>query len=157
MKNIAIISDTHGLLREQVIAELDAADCIIHAGDINTPYIADCVRQLGETYMVRGNNDMDWANDLPSSISVTIEGVRFFIVHNRKDVPHHLSEVDVVIYGHSHKYSSEVINGVLYLNPGSCGKRRFNLEITMSQMTIEAGQYQYEKVIIPDKKQPYLN
>ena len=75
MKYIAIISDTHGLLREQVMAELDAADCIIHAGDINTPYIADYVRQSGETYMVRGNNDMDWARDLPASIAVTIEGV----------------------------------------------------------------------------------
>jgi len=131
------------------MAELDAADCIIHAGDINTPYIADCVRQLGKIYMVRGNNDMDWARDLPPSITVTIEGVRFFIVHNRKDVPKDLPEVDVVIFGHSHKYSSEVIDGILYLNPGSCGKRRFNLEITMSRMTVEAGQYQYEKVIIP--------
>ncbi|MBE5984945.1 metallophosphoesterase family protein [Lacrimispora sp. AGF001] len=149
MKHIAIISDTHGLLREQVMAELDAADCIIHAGDINTPYIADYVRQSGETYMVRGNNDMDWAKDLPASIAVTIEGVRFFIVHNRKDVPKRLPDVDVVIYGHSHKYSSEVIDGILYLNPGSCGKRRFHLEITMSRMTVEAGQYQYEKVIIP--------
>jgi putative phosphoesterase len=149
MKHIAIISDTHGLLREQVMTELDAADCIIHAGDINTPYIADHVRQSGETYMVRGNNDMDWAKDLPASIAVTIEGVRFFIVHNRKDVPKHLPDVDVVIYGHSHKYSSEVIDGILYLNPGSCGKRRFHLEITMARMTVKAGQYQYEKVIIP--------
>lgn len=149
MKHIAIISDTHGLLREQVMAELDAADCIIHAGDINTSYIADCVRQSGETYMVRGNNDMDWAKDLPASITATIEGVRFFIVHNRKDVPKRLPDVDVVIYGHSHKYSCEVIDGILYLNPGSCGKRRFNLEITMSRMIVEAGKYQYEKVKIP--------
>lgn len=149
MKRIVIISDTHGILREQAMAELDAADCIIHAGDINTPYIADCVRRLGETYMVRGNNDMDWAKDLPASITVTIEGVRFFIVHNRKDIPKPLPEVDVVIYGHSHKYFAEVIEGILFLNPGSCGKRRFNLEITMSRMTVEAGQYQYEKVMIP--------
>jgi putative phosphoesterase len=149
MKHIAIISDTHGILREPVIAELDAANCIIHAGDIDTASIADAVRMLGETYMVRGNNDMDWAKELPASISVTMEGVRFFIVHNRKDVPQHLSDVDVVIYGHSHKYLSEVIDGVLYLNPGSCGKRRFNMELTMSRMTVEAGKYQYEKVIIP--------
>ncbi len=149
MKRIAIISDTHGILREQVIAELDAADCIFHAGDINTPSTADTVRMLGETYMVRGNNDMDWAKDLPASISTTIEGVRFFIVHNRTDVPKRLPKVDVVIYGHSHKYFSEVIDGVLYLNPGSCGKRRFNLEISMCRMTVDAGHFQYEKVIIP--------
>lgn len=149
MKQIAIISDTHGILRESVMAELDAANCIIHAGDIDTPTIADAVRMMGETYMVRGNNDMDWAKELPASISATIEGVRFFIVHNRKDVPRHLSEVDVVIYGHSHKYFAEVIDGVLYLNPGSCGKRRFNLELTMGRMTVDGGQYEYEKVIIP--------
>lgn len=149
MKHIAIISDTHGILRESVMAELEAANCIIHAGDIDTPSIADSVRMMGETYMVRGNNDMDWAKELPASISVTIEGVRFLIVHNRKDVPIHLSEVDVVIYGHSHKYFSEVIDGVLYLNPGSCGKRRFNLELTMGRMTVDSGQYEYEKVIIP--------
>ncbi|NNJ30892.1 metallophosphoesterase family protein [Lacrimispora defluvii] len=149
MKHIAIISDTHGILREPVMAELDAANCIIHAGDIDTPTIADSVRMLGETYMVRGNNDLDWAKELPASISVTIEGVRFFIVHNRKDVPGHLSEVDVVIYGHSHKYFSEVIDGVLYLNPGSCGKRRFNIGLTMVRMIVDRGQYQYEKVIIP--------
>lgn len=149
MKRIAIISDTHGILRKQVMDELSAADCIFHAGDIDTESLADTIRMFGETYMVRGNNDMDWANDLPVSISVTMEGVRFFIVHNRKDVPKILPEVDVVIYGHSHKYASEVIDGVLYLNPGSCGKRRFNLGITMSRMTVDVGQYQYEKVIIP--------
>lgn len=148
MKHIAILSDTHGLLREQVIAELAAADCSIHAGDINTPYIVETMRQLGETYVVRGNNDKDWAEALPKSIDVTIEGVRFFIVHNKKDVPKHLTNVDVVVYGHSHKYFAEVIDGVLFLNPGSCGKRRFDLELTMCRMTVDAGLYQYEKVKI---------
>ena len=149
MKHIAILSDTHGLLREQVIAELAAADCSIHAGDINTSYIVESMQQLGETYVVRGNNDKDWAEALPKSITVTIEGVRFFIVHDKKDIPKELTNVDVVVYGHSHKYSAEVINGVLFLNPGSCGKRRFDLEITMCRMTVDAGQYQYEKVMIP--------
>lgn len=149
MKHIAILSDTHGLLREQVIAELVAADCCIHAGDINTPYIVESMRQFGETYVVRGNNDKDWAEALPQHIAVTIEGVRFFIVHNKKDVPKCLENVDVVVYGHSHKYSAEIINGVLFLNPGSCGKRRFNLEVTMCRMTVDAGDYQYEKVTIP--------
>ena len=148
MKHIAILSDTHGLLREQVLVELAAADCSIHAGDINTPQIVETIQQLGESYVVRGNNDKDWAVAPPKSITVTIEGVRFFIVHNKKDIPKLLTDVDVVIYGHSHKYSAEVIDGVLYLNPGSCGKRRFDLEITMCRMTVEAGKYQYEKVLI---------
>ncbi len=149
MKRIAILSDTHGLLREHVMAELAVADCIIHAGDINTPYIVNSIRQLGESYVVRGNNDKDWAEALPKSIAVTIEGVRFFIVHNKKDIPKYLTNVDVVVYGHSHKYSAEAINGVLFLNPGSCGKRRFDLEITMCRMTVDKGHFQYEKVMIP--------
>lgn len=149
MKQIAILSDTHGLLREPVIAELTKADCSIHAGDINTPYIAESIRQLGETYVVRGNNDKEWAEALPKSITVTLEGVRFFIVHNKEDVPKYLTNIDVVVYGHSHKYSAEIIGGVLFLNPGSCGKRRFDLEITMCRMIVDAGHYRYEKVMIP--------
>ncbi len=149
MKQIAIISDTHGLLREHVIAELAEADCSIHAGDIDTPSIVESIRQFGETYMVRGNNDKEWAEALPKSITVTIEGVRFFIVHDKKDIPKCLTNVDVVVYGHSHKYSAEIVKGVLFLNPGSCGKRRFDLEITMCRMTVEAGRYRYEKVMIP--------
>ena len=149
MKHIAILSDTHGLLREQVIAELITADCIIHAGDINTPFIVQSMMEHRETYVVRGNNDKDWAEEMPKSLAVTIEGVRFFIVHNKKDIPIILENVDVVVYGHSHKYSTEVINGVLFLNPGGCGKRRFNLDITMCRMTVQAGSYKYEKVVIP--------
>lgn len=149
MKQIAILSDTHGLLREQVIAELVKADYAIHAGDINTSDIIESMRKLGETYAVRGNNDKEWAGALPESITVTIGGVRFFIVHNKKDIPKHLSNVDVIVYGHSHKYSAEIINGVLFLNPGSCGKRRFNLELTMCRMIVDSGRYCYEKVMIP--------
>jgi hypothetical protein len=150
MIHIAILSDTHGLLREHVITELAVADCIIHAGDINNPFIVESLREHGETYMVRGNNDKDWAKALPKNLSVTIEGVRFFIVHNKKDIPKNLDNVDVVVYGHSHKYSAEDINGVLLLNPGSCGKRRFDLEITMCRMTVDARSYKYEKVVIPN-------
>jgi putative phosphoesterase len=149
LKRIAILSDTHGLLRDSVIAELAAADCSIHAGDINTPYLVESMRSLTETYVVRGNNDKDWAEALPKSITVTMEGVRFFIVHNKKDVPKNLTDVDIVVYGHSHKYFADVINGVLFLNPGSCGKRRFDLELTMCRMTVDAGHYQFEKVMIP--------
>lgn len=149
MKQIAILSDTHGLLREHVVVELAEADCVIHAGDADTPCIIESIGQLGETYVVRGNNDKEWAKALPESIAVTIEGVRFFIVHNKKDVPKYLKNVDVVVYGHSHKYSAEVIEGILFLNPGSCGKRRFDLEITMCRMIVDAGHYRYEKVIIP--------
>ena len=148
MKHIAILSDTHGLLREEVRARLAVADCIIHAGDIDNSLIYHEMERLGEIYVVRGNNDKNWAENLPESITVTIEGVCFFIVNNKKDVPEDLSNIDVVIYGHSHKYSQEMIDGVLFLNPGSCGKRRFDLELTMCGMTVNAGQYQFEKISI---------
>lgn len=149
MKRIAILSDTHGLLRQHVLAELSVADCIIHAGDINNPSIVESLLEHGDTYIVRGNNDKDWAEALPQSLTVIIEGVRFFIVHNKNDIPKNLCNVDVIVYGHSHKYSAEVINGVLWLNPGSCGKRRFDLDITMCRMIVHEGCYRYEKVVIP--------
>lgn len=148
MKHIAIISDTHGLLREQVMAELAKADCTIHAGDMDTPDVISTMRQFGETYFVRGNNDKDWAENLPRSITIEIEGVNIFVVHNKKDVPKNLTNIDVVIYGHSHKYSAQVVEGVLYLNPGSCGKRRFGLDLTMCRMTVDAGEYEFEKICI---------
>ncbi len=149
MTNLVILSDTHGLLRPEVKAELSAADCIIHAGDINTPAIAQTIRSYGKAYIVRGNNDKDWAEELPQSLTVTIEGVSFFIVHNKKDVPKDLTGVDVVIYGHSHKYAAEVINGVLWLNPGSCGKRRFDLDITLCRAFVDDTRFVYDKILIP--------
>ena len=99
MKHILILSDTHGLLREEVKALLAQADVVIHAGDINTPAIVDTLRAVGESYIVRGNNDKDWAEGLPLSLTFTVEGVRFFLVHNKKDVPKDLTGVDVVVFG----------------------------------------------------------
>jgi hypothetical protein len=152
MKRIAILSDTHGLLRPEVLARLDGADAILHAGDINTPAILDALRARGALYVVRGNNDKDWAEDLPHSLTVSIEGVRFFMVHNKKDVPGGLTGVDAVVYGHSHQYACEEREGVLWLNPGSCGRRRFDREITFALMEVEAGQYRVEKITIPQER-----
>lgn len=151
MTRIAILSDTHGLLREQVNRELIEADCIIHAGDLNTPAIVEALREQGEAYLVRGNNDKEWAEDLPHSLTITIEEVRFFIVHQKKDIPKDLSGIDVVIYGHSHQYKQETRDGVLFLNPGSCGKRRFDLDITLCRMMVYKSRYQVEKILIPQE------
>ena len=98
MKRIAILSDTHGLLRDEVRERLAGADVILHGGDVDTPGIIEAMRELGETYVVRGNNDKEWAGGLPQSLAVTIEGVRFFLVHKKKDVPQDLKDVDVVVY-----------------------------------------------------------
>ena len=151
MKRIAILSDTHGLLRPEVLDRLEEADVILHAGDINTRAIVDRLKALGPLYIVRGNNDKEWAEDLPHSLTFTVEGVRFFMVHNKKDVPKDLSGADVVVYGHSHRYAMEDREGVLWLNPGSCGRRRFDQEITFAMMTVEKGRYQVEKVVIPNE------
>ena len=146
---LAILSDTHGLLRPQVVEHLKTADAILHGGDINKPAIVEQLQQYAPLYIVRGNNDKEWAEDIPHDLTVTLEGITFFMVHNKKEVPADLLGVDVVVFGHSHKYVQEEKGGVLWLNPGSCGPRRFHQEITMMMVKIEDGTIQVEKIEIP--------
>lgn len=148
-KKIGIISDTHGLLRSEVMEILKTCDCIFHGGDINRPEILDQLRPLASIYAVRGNNDKEWAEGLAQTLRFTIEGVEFFMTHNKKDISWDLGTVQVVIFGHTHKYLEQNIDGRLWLNPGSCGKRRSDQEITMAVMTVEKGKYQTEKIVIP--------
>lgn len=145
---LAILSDTHGLLRPQVVEHLKTADTILHGGDINKPAIVEQLQQYAPLYIVRGNNDKEWAEDIPHDLIVTLEGVTIFMVHNKKEVPADLSGVDVVVFGHSHKYVQEEKGSVLWLNPGSCGPRRFHQEITMMMVKIEDGDIQVEKIEI---------
>lgn len=147
-KRIGIISDTHGLLRPQVLEILKTCDCILHAGDVNRPELLDEIRYLGNLYVVRGNNDKDWAEGIAETLRFCIEGVEFFMVHNKKDVAWDLGSTQVVVFGHSHKYFEKEIDGRLWLNPGSCGRRRFGQEITMAVMTVEDGAFQVEKIMI---------
>ncbi len=146
---LAILSDTHGLLRPQVVEYLKTADAILHGGDINKPAIVEQLQQFAPLYIVRGNNDKEWAEDIPHDLTVTLEGVTFFLVHNKKEVPADLSGVDVVVFGHSHKYVQEEKDGILWLNPGSCGPRRFHQEITMMMAELAGGKIQVEKINIP--------
>ena len=104
-------------------------------------------------YVVRGNNDKEWAEDIPHHLTITLGGVTFFMVHNKKEVPADLSGVDVVLFGHSHKYVQEEKDGRLWLNPGSCGPRRFHQEITMMMAQVEDGQIRVEKISIPHEVQ----
>lgn len=146
---LAILSDTHGLLRPQVVEHLKTADAILHGGDINKPAIVEQLQQYAPLYIVRGNNDKEWAEGIPHNLTVTLEGITFFMVHNKKEVPADLSGVNVVVFGHSHKYVQEEKDGLLWLNPGSCGPRRFHQEITMMMVKIEDGTIQVEKIEIP--------
>ena len=146
---LAILSDTHGLLRPEVAEHLKTADAILHGGDVNKPGIVDQLERYAPLYVVRGNNDKEWAEQLPHDLTVTLGGVTFYLVHNKKEVPADLTGIDAVVFGHSHKYLLEERDGVLWLNPGSCGPRRFHQEITMMMAEAEDGTLQVEKIVIP--------
>ena len=146
---LAILSDTHGLLRPEVVEHLKTADAILHDGDINRQSIVDELRQYAPLHIVRGNNDKEWAETIPHDLTVTLGGVTFYMVHNKKEVPADLSGMDVVVFGHSHKYAQEEKGGILWLNPGSCGPRRFHQEITMMMADVADGTIQVEKITIP--------
>ena len=139
--NIAVISDTHGMLRREVVAEIQGCTHIIHAGDIVRESDLDELRLYGSIYAVRGNNDL-WTpglSELAGILTFEIAGVSFLVTHDRYDVPRKLEGIDVVIYGHSHRYREERIDGRLWLNPGSCGYARFGGDVTMAKMKVQDG------------------
>lgn len=148
VKRIGILSDTHGLLRPEVLSALSGCDAIIHGGDINKPEILEQLEKIAPVYVVRGNNDKEWAEHLPITLTFQIEQCRFFLVHNKKQVPGDLTGIDAVIFGHSHKYCSQELEGRLWLNPGSCGKRRFDQEITLAILTMDGSSLSAEKIDI---------
>lgn len=152
MHRIGIISDTHGMLRPEVIENLNGCDAIVHGGDINKQKILDELDKIAPVYAVRGNNDKEWADKLAHSLSPVLHGVSFFIVHNKKDIPKELADTQVVIYGHSHKYEEKCVSGRLFLNPGSCGPRRFTQPVTMALLEIaDDASFQVRKIDIPHK------
>lgn len=143
---IAVLSDTHGLLRPEVIEIIKTCDVIFHSGDIDTKEILIELSALAPLYIVKGNNDKEWAEQLPLSLCFELDGMKFFMVHDKKDLPPDLSEVDVVIFGHSHQYSEERKCGRLYLNPGSCGKRRFRLPVTIAVIETLDGKVDVQRI-----------
>lgn len=150
-KKIGIISDTHGLLRPEVLEILKTCDCILHAGDVTRPELLDELRCLASIYVVRGNNDGEWAAGIAKTLYFRIEGVEFFMTHNKKDVAWELGSTQVVIFGHTHSYFEKTIDGRLWLNPGSCGRSRFGQDISMAVMTVENGTYHVDKIVFADK------
>lgn len=149
---MGIISDTHGLLREEVKERLKDCTYIFHAGDVDRPEILDELRTMGFLYVVRGNNDGYWAQNLRRSLNFSVGNVKFFMVHDRKDVAWELGDTQVVIFGHSHKYFCQEIDGRLWLNPGSCGRSRFGGEVTMAVMTVENGSWEVEKIVLQKER-----
>ena len=149
---MGIISDTHGLLREEVKERLKDCTYIFHAGDVDRPEILDELRTMGFLYVVRGNNDGYWAQNLRRSLNFSVGNVKFFMVHDRKDAAWELGDTQVVIFGDSHKYFCQEIDGRLWLNPGSCGRNRFGGEVTMAVMTVENGSWEVEKIVLQKER-----
>ena len=146
---IGVLSDTHGLLREEVINALKRCNVILHAGDINKREIIARLQEIAPVFVVRGNNDKDWAEDLPLFIDTTIAGLRVYITHKKKDLPSDLSAYDLAVIGHSHKYAETKDGDTIILNPGSCGPRRFDQEITLATITINDKAIKVRKILIP--------
>lgn len=139
---VGLISDTHGLLRPQALGFLRGSDHIIHAGDITGPEILAPLAALAPLTVVRGNNDRGaWAAQLPHTATVQVGGIAIYVIHDLKELPldPRAAGVRVVVSGHSHKPSSFEKEGVLYVNPGSAGRRRFTLPISVGELFIDDG------------------
>ena len=138
---VAVLSDTHGFLRREVVALLQDCTHILHAGDIVRESDLDELRLYGSIYAVRGNNDLwqDGLRDLAGILRFEIAGVSFLMTHDRYDVPRNLAGVQAVVCGHSHRYREEWIDGRLWLNPGSCGQPRFGGAVTMAKLRLQDG------------------
>lgn len=149
MMKVGVISDTHGLLREEVLEILRGCDCILHAGDINNQGILEELGRIAPVYAVRGNNDKEWAEHLTHDLTVQLESLKIFMVHNKKETQNLPIDADIVVFGHSHKYFEQVIDGKLWLNPGNCGKRWFGQEISLAVLTIDGGNYWVQKNVLP--------
>jgi uncharacterized protein len=137
---IGVISDTHGLLRPEAIEALTGSDLILHAGDIGKPEILEELNTIAPVVAVRGNNDTgDWAQTIPESETITVENVSIHLLHIAKDLrlDPKTAGVQVVISGHSHKPSLEEREGILFLNPGSAGPRRFKLPISVACLYVK--------------------
>jgi len=142
---VGLISDTHGLLRPQALEALRGSDAIVHAGDIVDPAILAALGAIAPLTAVRGNNDRgDWAGSLPETAVLALGGVRVFVVHDRAHLARHpaAAGADVVVTGHSHQPVVERRDGILFVNPGSAGPRRFKLPVTVGRLDIAGGRAQ---------------
>ena len=142
MTRLGLISDTHGLLRPQALAALAGCERIVHAGDIGDASILEALTRIAPVIAVRGNNDREpWADAVPEQISFEVGSLRIHLLH---EIAHlRLAALQpspqIVIYGHSHKPLVESRDGVLYVNPGSAGPRRFKLPISVAELLIDSG------------------
>lgn len=144
-----MISDTHGLLRPEAITALQGCDLILHAGDIGAPEILEDLRDLAPVIAVKGNNDRaQWADLLPISHHLTVGPYTFLLTHDASAlcVESVTPPVNMIISGHSHKPAITTRNGIVFLNPGSAGPRRFTLPIALARISVGDSQFMPELI-----------
>jgi putative phosphoesterase len=148
---VGVISDTHGLLRESAARQLSGVDLIIHAGDAGNASVLESLNRIAPVHAVRGNVDIgSWADSLPLTLIVNVRDVRILVVHNLDALKSDPAKKGfaAVVSGHSHKPSRELRDGVLYLNPGSAGPRRFRLPITLARMIVDGDSVQADIITL---------
>lgn len=146
-KLIGIISDTHGLVRPEALEALEGVEMILHAGDIGNQEVLDTLNQVAPVVAVRGNNDRgEWAQSLPDWEVVEIGDVSIYMLHDLKEIDISPSGggFGVVVSGHSHRPSVAEERGVLYVNPGSAGPRRFTLPVSLAHLNVLGEKVQAE-------------
>jgi hypothetical protein len=139
-KIIGLISDTHGLLRPEALRALEGSDLIVHAGDVGDPQILDALKTLAPVFAVRGNVDTDaWAQALPETEVIETDSLTMYVLHDvhALDLDPAAAGFHVVVSGHSHKPAREERGGVLFINPGSAGPRRFVLPVTVALLHVD--------------------
>jgi uncharacterized protein len=156
---LGVISDTHGLVRPEALAALAGVERIVHAGDIGTSDVLEALGRIAPVTAVRGNNDRErWAADIPETDVLEIGDVSLYVLHDlhELDLDPRAAGFAAVIAGHSHQPRMEERDGVLYLNPGSAGPRRFKLPISLARLTVTGGRLRAELVTldIPAAKKP---
>jgi hypothetical protein len=144
---LGIISDTHGLLRPEALSALKGSQAIIHAGDIGDPAILNRLESIAPVFAVRGNVDTEpWTSSLPFTAVVELQDVSIYVLHNLEqlDLNPKVAGFHIVISGHTHKPESHWHDGVLYINPGSAGPKRFHLPITVARLRLLETPWQFE-------------
>jgi len=139
-KTIGLISDTHGLLRPQALRALEGSDLIIHAGDVGNPEILEALKTLAPVFAVRGNVDTEsWEQALPETEVIEMDRATIYVLHDvhALDLDPVAAGFHIVVSGHSHKPARTEHGGVLFLNPGSAGPRRFDLPVTVALLQLE--------------------
>ena len=148
---VGVISDTHGLLRPEAVAALAGCDLIVHAGDVGSPAVLAGLRRVAPVVAVRGNVDIEsWARDLPESEVARVGDASVYVLHDlaRLDLDPAAAGFAAVVSGHSHVPAIEEQGGVLYLNPGSAGPRRFSLPVSLARLRAGGGTVTAELVTL---------